>query len=508
MATGTVTAWNPYGVSMNLKAVSGTVTRTSATKFTVNLTTSWEVYYSGNKTNYGMKAVSGGVTKVISVFGTKHSSGSASFTGTYTISGNGAATKSITVTFTNYEEDWKGNVTKSSSKSITLSVSVPAWTSYTVSYNANGGSGAPAAQTKWKDQTLTLTTSKPTGVKTGHTFSKWNTAAAGNGTSYNPGAAYTANANATLYAQWTPNTYKITFNANGGTGGPTSQTKTYGVALTLSSTIPTRTNYNFLGWSTSSTATSPTYKAGGSYTNNSNATLYAVWQLAYKKPRITNFSVDRCNSSGTATDDGTYILVKFNWACDKTVSSIKIQWKLSTASSYSNSVTVSASNTSGSVTGQIIGSGTIDTDHAYDVYVTVTDGGGSSYKTGTVAGLKFIIDLLSGGDGIGFGKPAEVSGLADFGFQVRFGAGILQPVLGNGTDLNNVTIPNIYAGNAATTAGYLNCPVTTATSFTLEVMSAGGSGQLMQRITSCTKGTPIVYVRHYYSSAWGDWITM
>ena len=72
-------------------------------------------------------------------------------------------------------------------------------------------------------------------------------------------------------------TYTITYNANGGSGAPSSQTKTYGTALTLSSTTPTRTGYTFLGWATSSTATSATYSASGSYTANSDATLYAVW---------------------------------------------------------------------------------------------------------------------------------------------------------------------------------------------------------------------------------------
>ena len=75
-------------------------------------------------------------------------------------------------------------------------------------------------------------------------------------------------------------TYTISYNANGGSGAPSSQTKTYNVALTLSSTTPTRDGYNFLGWSTSSTATSASYQPGGSYTGNGDATLYAVWELA------------------------------------------------------------------------------------------------------------------------------------------------------------------------------------------------------------------------------------
>ena len=85
----------------------------------------------------------------------------------------------------------------------------------------------------------------------------------------------------TLSSAW--NTYTIKYNANGGSGAPGNQTKTYGTNLTLSSTKPTRYNYKFLGWSTSSTATSETYKAGSvlstdlSTTQGATVTLYAVW---------------------------------------------------------------------------------------------------------------------------------------------------------------------------------------------------------------------------------------
>lgn len=73
--------------------------------------------------------------------------------------------------------------------------------------------------------------------------------------------------------------YTISYDANGGSGAPDSQTKIYGDTLTLSSTKPTRSGYTFLGWSTSSTATSATYAAGASYTANAAATLYAVWSI-------------------------------------------------------------------------------------------------------------------------------------------------------------------------------------------------------------------------------------
>lgn len=75
---------------------------------------------------------------------------------------------------------------------------------FTVSYNANGGSGAPSAQDKRYDITLTLSSTVPT--RDGYTFNGWNTAADGSGTAYAAGATYSANADVTLYAQWTHHT--------------------------------------------------------------------------------------------------------------------------------------------------------------------------------------------------------------------------------------------------------------------------------------------------------------
>ena len=89
----------------------------------------------------------------------------------------------------------------------------------------------------------------------------------------------TVNYDRTLYAIWRINTYTISFNGNGATSGSmSSQTKTYGVTLTLRTNTYSRTGYNFLGWSTSSNATTPTWYDGGSYTTNASNTLYAVWE--------------------------------------------------------------------------------------------------------------------------------------------------------------------------------------------------------------------------------------
>lgn len=83
-------------------------------------------------------------------------------------------------------------------KTTTVSISVPAKTSYKVTFNANNGSGGPSSQTKWHGEALSLTTSKPT--RTGYTFSHWDTKADGSGTNYSSGGTYLANAAVTLYA--------------------------------------------------------------------------------------------------------------------------------------------------------------------------------------------------------------------------------------------------------------------------------------------------------------------
>lgn len=483
-------------MALDITATAGTVTRTSATAYTVKINASWETYYSGAKTNYGMTASSGGGSATINKFGTKASSGSGSFTGTYSISGNGAATKTITVTFKNFNDD-NG---KSATKTVSFNVSVPAWTSYTVSYNANGGSGAPSSQTKWKDQTLTLSSTKPT--RTGYTFLGWSTSSSATSATYSAGGSYTANSAATLYAVWKVITYTIKFNANGGSGAPGNQTKTYGKTLTLSSTKPIRTNYNFKGWGTSASATTVAYAAGGNYTANAAATLYAVWELAYVKPRITNVSVTRCNSSGTATDEGQNGLVSFKWACDKTVSSIVVKHKLSSSSTWT-STTVSASGTSGTVS-QVIGNDGLSAENTYDIHITVADSGGSTYIITSLTSMKFSIDFKAGGTGVAFGKAAEADNLADFAYQAKFRDGFEQIVLPNATDLDTLFTPNIYTGNNSNSAGYINLPFASGT-FTLVVETAGPSGQTKQTVSLCDKTKARAWERYYYSSAWGEW---
>ena len=165
----------------------------------------------------------------------------------------------------------------SSSNAATLTV-ITNETDYTLSYSANGGTGAPSAQTGTGAGSYTFTLSSAAPTRTGYTFLGWSTSSTATAAAYQPGGTVTVSASITLYAVWQIITYSVSYHANGGTGAPGAQTKTYGVTLTLSSAAPTRTGYAFLGWATSSTATAAAYQPGGTYTQNAALALYAVWR--------------------------------------------------------------------------------------------------------------------------------------------------------------------------------------------------------------------------------------
>ena len=145
---------------------------------------------------------------------------------------------------------------------------------HTVTFNSNGGSNVESIL-KYENEPLgTL----PTTTKNYHSFTGWYTASTG-GTKITSTTRVTKDV--TYYAQWTPNTYKITYNANGGINAPSQQSYQYATSgtINLTSNIPTRVGYKFLGWSTSSTATSPSYTPNQQWNKNNanNYTLYAVW---------------------------------------------------------------------------------------------------------------------------------------------------------------------------------------------------------------------------------------
>lgn len=460
MASCITSQWaNSYSPQVRL-----TVTQSSSTATTATLHWVAEYVAHGYAADIGSRTWSGKVGST-SIGGTFAAAG---ITGTKTMgSGDVTITKTtaaLTIIFSiSFPFNMSWSSVSTTTRSASGSISVAAKTKYTILYNANGGSGAPAAQSKWHGTAITLSSTKPT--RTGYTFQGWGTSASDTSVDYAAGASYTANANATLYAIWKAVTYAVKFDANGGTGAPGNQTKTYGVTLKLSSTKPTRTNYNFKGWGTSKSATTVSYAAGANYTTNAGITLYAIWELAYLKPRILNLSVDRCLEDSTIDENGTYARLKFKWNCDRDVSSITVSWVATTGES--GSTTISASDTSGTVD-EAIGNGVFSVETSYTLSVTVADSGGSFSKSTFLNGLEFPIDVYREGKGIAFGKPAELAGVADFGYDAKFNKNVYGNAVGlralpqipANSDLNSYIEHGCYAVSAnANAATIANMPV-------------------------------------------------
>lgn len=74
-------------------------------------------------------------------------------------------------------------------------------------------------------------------------------------------------------------TYTITYNSNGGIGGPGNQTKTEGVPIKIVDERPTRSESVFLGWSENSIDKTAMYLPGSTFTADRNTTLYAIWTI-------------------------------------------------------------------------------------------------------------------------------------------------------------------------------------------------------------------------------------
>ena len=166
----------------------------------------------------------------------------------------------------------------------------PQWTPdvYVVTYNANGGNGAPttASQNFTYGSTALSPSAKGTLTRTGYTFAGWSTTAIASGTIYSNSSdniagtttAYTPTASITLYAKWTANTYAVTFDSNSGTGTQmTNLSITAGTATPLTANSYSRTGYTFGGWNTLANGSGTSYANSASVTLFANTTIYAQW---------------------------------------------------------------------------------------------------------------------------------------------------------------------------------------------------------------------------------------
>jgi autotransporter-associated beta strand protein len=199
---------------------------------------------------------------------------------------------------------------------------------YNVTYDGNGkeSGSVPADQTKILDTPLTLQTNSGNLIISGKNFDGWNTAADGSGTSYAAGGTYEGNEAVTLYAKWlTVDTYTISFDGNGNTGGdaPANQTKTQNVTQNIPLTLAAnsgnlvKAGYSFAGWNTASDGSGTSYAAGGSFTTDATTTLYAIWVATVTETFDTEASATEHGWRGSNNTTGGN---DFKWSNTSTVS--------------------------------------------------------------------------------------------------------------------------------------------------------------------------------------------
>lgn len=246
--------------------------------FTAN---TYTVKYDGNGATGGSTANSShtyGTNKNLTLNGYTRT-----YTVTYNYNGNGSSntTATATYTFKNWNTNSGGTGTSYSNQESVKNLT-----------STNNGTVTLYAQ--WNSASITL----PTPTRTGYTFSGWYTASSGGTKIGNGGASYTPTANITLYAQWTPNTIKITFDRNGGSGGTSNIWYKYGISTFYSNeactaqitaiTRPTKTGHTFVHYYGNGTSGGVDGERYVAYDNiefasdlatdiYKDATLYAEW---------------------------------------------------------------------------------------------------------------------------------------------------------------------------------------------------------------------------------------
>lgn len=159
--------------------------------------------------------------------------------------------------------------------------------SYTVSYNSNDGNGKLVSSTFNCDQDYSLSPNKF--LRTGYNFVAWNTKPDGSGDSYSDedyvyNLSVTNGATVSLYAQWEPITYTISFDGNDNTGGNIhSISLKYDEEISLPKNVFTRTGYLFTDWNLDKDGYGTAYGnvqkiKNLSATDGDDIILYAQWK--------------------------------------------------------------------------------------------------------------------------------------------------------------------------------------------------------------------------------------
>ncbi|MCL2367550.1 MAG: InlB B-repeat-containing protein, partial [Oscillospiraceae bacterium] len=189
---------------------------------------------------------------------------------------------------------------------VTLTNTYPPY--YTVTYDANGGSGAPLDSARYAEGAAVTVLDKGEMTRPGYDFTGWNTQKDGKGDSYRAADTFQMpDENLSLYAQWDAIDYSVTYYPGGAEGDVPVDLKAYHVGDDVDVAAPTGltySNYRFMGWRANLSGT-PLIQPGEEAFKMppADVELAAEWAREYKVTYDGNG-----HSSGTVPpEDGFYI---------------------------------------------------------------------------------------------------------------------------------------------------------------------------------------------------------
>lgn len=290
-------------------------------------------------------------------------------------------------------------------------------------------------------------------------------------------------------------------------------TTSYGSAIASYSTTANGATYTVASFTTGVLGSSGSMTVNATVKDKrgrSGSASKSINVLNYNSPNISELSVKRCDSNGTENIQGEHVKVIFSALVTslnrENSATYVLQYKKTSQTSFPDSQTITLTEFSDNYApAEEVYIFKADSGSSYDVKLSVIDDFGTVSKTTVVSTAFSLMHWHKSGKGLAIGKLSEFTDVFDIGFQARFSGGIMNIVAEKVSDLNELKTPNTYVTVNQGASSYANIPEGLTGTFTIEVMSAGAEGQLIQRITSCDKVKPKIYIRHYYQATWGGW---
>ena len=254
---------------------------------------------------------------------------------------------------------------------------------------------------------------------------------------------------------------KATLTINGAAGSYGSTITGYSITGGGFSSTSSSFTTGFLNTSGTITFTATVTDSRG---RTSAAKTVSISVVAYSAPSFASYLSQRCNSSGTVMNDGTYVrgLVDFTYSScsSKNTITTATYYKKSSATSWTNASKAFSDNTAFTF------GGSLTTESSYDIKYTLTDAFTTISVIDTVSTASVVMDFKAGGTGVAIGKVAENNG-----FDVDMATEFRSTVKIDGTATfggDVVGIPHSYYGTCATAAS-TSIKVVTCAHFKKEV---------------------------------------